>query len=363
MQPLRVGIVGAGAWAVAAHIPAFQACDGVEVVAICDRDVDQAGKAAEDGQLVYGSVEAMIAGGPLDIVSIATPTASHRAVASVCLAAGLHVLCEKPLAFTVDDARALAAQARNAGVRTKVGFTMRYAPAVMRLQELVAEGALGTPYLMEMFLQNGQFLDPARPRHWKMTIEHAGAGAVAEYGIHGLDLARWILGEVERVCASGRTFVPRRPAAPGGPMLPVEVEDSCGWLMEFANGGLGVCHAGWTTVGRAPGLEIRIYGSHGAAQVLLADDLPGSERLLVATAENPSFEPAPIPQRLATPIPPPEIWRRRFHHNLVQHFIDEIRGEQAGHPDFEDGLRAQELLAATVRSMAEDGWTRIADVK
>ena len=361
LQPLRVGMIGAGAWATAAHIPGFQACDGVTVTAICDTNLHRARNAAAASGIarVYPSVTAMLAGEALDLVSIATPTDTHEDAATACIAAGLHVLCEKPLAYTVAQGRKMVDAARAAPVQTKMGFTMRYAPAIRRLRELVAEGFVGKPYLLQMFLQNGQFLDPQKPRHWKMTMDHAGAGAVAEYGIHGLDIARWVLGEVDRVCASGRNFVPARPGPDGSGSLPVEVEDSCGWLMDFANGALGVCHAGWSTVGRAPGLELRVYGSAGAVQVILSNDLPGSEVLRVASAAEQIFAPAPVPARLATPMPDTELWRLRFHHSLIQHFVDEVRNGTPGEPTFEAGLRAQELLAAVVASMKEDRWVRV----
>jgi predicted dehydrogenase len=361
---LNVGMIGAGTWATAAHVPGFQACEGVHVAAICDIDRQRAEIAAQALGIsrVYTSVAAMMAGETLDLVSIATPTAAHHDIAATALAAGLHVLCEKPLGFNIAQARAMAELARATPVQTKVGFTMRYSPAIRRLRELVADGFIGAPYLMQLFLQNGQFLDPGKPRHWKMTLEHAGAGAVAEYGIHGLDIARWVLGEVDRVCAVGRRFVNQRPGPEGGEMLAVEVEDSCGWLMNFGSGALGVCHAGWSTVGRAPGLEIRVYGSRGAVQAILSDDLPGSELLRTASAAEQRFEPAKVPQRLATPMPDTEVWRRRFHHSLIWHFIDEIRHERRDQPNFDDGLRAQELLTAVARSMAEDRWVNVGEV-
>jgi predicted dehydrogenase len=363
-RQLRVGIIGAGAWATAAHIPGFQACESVEVVAICDTALHRAQIAAQAAGVhrTYASVEAMLAGEQLDLVSIATPTATHQAAAAACIAAGLHVLCEKPLAYTVAQARAMADLARTSPVQTKVGFTMRYAPAMRRLRELMAEEYIGTPYLLQLFLQNGQFLDPAKPRHWKMTREHAGAGAIAEYGIHGLDIARWMFGDVTRVCATGRTFVAERPGDDGKGMLPVDVEDSCGWLMDFANGALGVCHAGWSTVGRAPGFEIRVFGSRSAIQVRLSEELPGSELLCIASADAPTFEPVDVPERLATRIPSPEIWRRRFHHGLIHNFVNEIRNNQPGEPAFEDGLRAQELLAAVVMSMTEGRWIMLSEI-
>jgi len=360
-KTLRVGVVGAGAWTTAAYIPAFHACDGVVVVALCEIDRDRGDRTAREAGIpsVYPTLEAMLATEQLDMVAIATPTATHASMAIPCLSAGLHVLCEKPLAYSVTEARAMAEAARTTPTQTKVGFTMRYAPAVRRLRELVADNALGKPYLIQLFLQNGQFLDPSKPRHWKMTRRYAGAGAAAEYGIHGLDLARWLFGEVSRVCATGRTFVSERPAPASNEFLPVDVEDSCCWLMEFASGALAICHAGWSVVGSAPGLEIRAYGSRAAAQVILSEELPGSEVLRVADPSTPNFTPVEVPTRLATPIPPPETWRRRFHQNLVSHFIDEIRRRRPEGPDFEDGLRAQELLEAVVRSMAEDRWVSV----
>lgn len=355
---LRVGIIGAGAWGAEAHIPSFQACDGATIAAVCDADGGRAQTVAREKDIprAYLSVESMLAAEKLDLVSIATPTDTHEATAAAAIAAGLHVLCEKPLARTLAQARAMAEQARRAGIQTKLGFTMRYAPAVQRLKELMTEGFIGTPYLLEMMLQNGQFLSPEKPWHWKLSRAHAGAGVIVEYGIHGLDLARWVLGEVRRVSAAGRTIIPARRRPGGDEVVSIDVEDSCGWLMEFANGALGVCHAGWATVGRAPGLELRIYGSQGAAQVVLSDDLPGSEVLRVATAVDQRFEPAEIPARLATPIPPSTVWRRRFQHNLIRHFLDEIRSGDSGEPDFADGVRAQALLEAVVTSMREDRW-------
>lgn len=360
-QRLRVGIVGTGHWAAEAHIPGFLACPGVEVAAICSRGGERGEQVARRFAIprVYKSAEEMVAAGNLDLVSIVTPDDCHAAEAGAAIAAGLNVLCEKPLARTYAEARAMTEAAMTAGVLTKVGFTMRYAPAVMRLQELVAEGFIGTPYLLQMFLQNGQFLSPEKPRHWKMIREHAGAGAVVEYGIHGLDLARWLLGDVARVSAAGRTFIPERPLADGAATVPIDVDDSTVWLMEFANGALAVAHAGWATIGRAPGLDLRVFGSEGAVQCILADDLPSSESLRVATADDQRFVPTTIPARLATPLPMNEPWWRRFHGNLIRHFVDELRAGEAREPTFDDGARAQALLEGLLVSMAERRWVAL----
>ncbi|MEA2528689.1 MAG: hypothetical protein QOG89_333 [Thermomicrobiales bacterium] len=360
-RPLRVGIIGTGRWATIAHVPGFRSCDGVEVVAICGRSRERGEEVARDLGIphVYTSAAEMMAGDELDIVSVVSADDSHPADVRAALAAGAHVLCEKPLAVTVEDARSLADAATTAGVRTMMGFTLRFAPTVMRLRELVVSGELGEPQLLMAFQQNGQFLDPARPFHWKMDGARTGGGAIVEYGVHTLDLAHWLMGDVGRVCATGRTLVPERPLPEGGTAR-VEVDDSTAWLMEFASGATGICHAGWATVGRAPGLELSVYGSQGAAQVFLSDEAPGDEALLVAGVDG-RFQPAEIPSRLYKRLPDLGTWWRSWPAHLIQQFVAEIAdGTPPFGPTFADGVRAQELLAAVTTSMRERRWVSVA---
>lgn len=360
MARLRVGVIGTGQWARAAHLPAFSTMPEVELVAVAGVERPEAEAAARQfgvSQVFDSGLELIELARP-DLVSIVTPDDCHVPDAQAALAAGLHVLCEKPLAVTVADARRLAEQAATSTGRTKMGFTLRYAPSVIRLRELVNEGAIGTPQLVKAFQQNGQFLDPNKPFHWKMDGSRTGGGAIVEYGIHTLDLMRWILGEMTRVSATGRTLVPERPFE-GGTRV-VEVDDSTACLMEFVNGAIGMCHAGWSTVGRAPGLELRVYGSNGALKCLLSDDLPGGEGLWMADANEQRFEPAEIPARLAEGLPLELPWWRRFSLALIRDFIAEIDGRSAPSATFADGLAAQELLDAVIMASREKRWVDVA---
>lgn len=357
---LRVGIIGAGSWARQAHVPGFRSCDNVDLVAICDVVPARAQSIATFANIpaVYRSAATMIANEQLDLVSVATPDDSHFTDAREAIAAKLDLLCEKPLAVTVADARTLTNAAAAAGVRTSMGFTLRFAPAVMRLRELVRSGELGEPQLLMAFQQNGQFLDPARQFHWKMDGAKTGGGAVVEYGIHTLDLARWIMGDVARVCATGKTLIPQRPR-PDGELVKVEVDDSTAWLMDFRSGATGVCHAGWATAGRPPGLELRVFGAKGAAEVFLSDEVPGEEALLVAGTDG-RFLPAEIPTRLYCRMPDLDGWWQKWPGHLIRQFVAEIvDGAPSSCPTFEDGLRAQELLHAVTMSMRESRWVDV----
>jgi predicted dehydrogenase len=356
-HPLRVGIVGAGSWSRQAHVPGFQSCAGADLVAICDIDLERARQVAAEAGIprVYPSAEAMLAAEWLDLVSVVTPDDCHRADVDLALAAGAHVLCEKPLATTLADAIALAQAAHAAGIKTKVGFALRFAPAMLYLQELVAEGRIGTPQLFQAFQQNGQFLDPATPFHWKMDSRRTGGGAIVEYGIHTLDLARWIMGAVSSVCATGRTWIPERPTGDGGGVALVQVDDSTAWLMEFASGAIGECHAGWATVGRPPGLEVRVFGSAGAVRCVLSDDLPDAQGLWLSGPDG-HFLSAPIPARFSAQMPGEGAWWFRFPAHLIHRFVAEIAANHTAGPTFADGLAAQQILDAILTSTRERRW-------
>jgi predicted dehydrogenase len=356
---LRVGVIGTGQWARIAHLPAFASLPQVELVAVAGIDATETAAAATEFGIAktYPSGREMLAQEQLDLVSIVTPDNQHTEDAARALAAGLHVLCEKPLASTVDDARQLAAQAAGSSGRTKMGFSLRYAPAVAYLHELVRAGEIGEPRLVLGFQQNGQFLDSAKPFHWKMDREVAGGGAIVEYGIHTIDLMRWIAGEVTRVSATARTHVPQRPA--GGEMRAVEVDDSAAVLLDFAQGATGMLHAGWSTVGRPPGIEVRVFGSRGAVRCVLSDDLPGSEAVWLANDRDQRFEPLAVPDRFSAGLPPDLPWWRLYTLALVRDFVAEIAGTASPSATFADGLAAQQILDAILTAMKENRWVDV----
>ncbi len=214
------------------------------------------------------------------------------------------------------------------------------------LHTLVSAGAIGEPHLLIGLQQNGQFIDPGKPFHWKMDATRTGGGAIVEYGIHTLDLAIWLGGPVRGAHAVGQTLIPERPLADGSGRRPVTVDDSTGWLIEYANGGKGIGHAGWATPGRSPGIEIRVYGSNGAAKVELSDEYPGDEALWVSGPDG-----VFIQQEL--PPPSAQPWYAAWIGALVADAVDEILGRpHRGDPTFADGARAQDLLDDLIASMS-----------
>jgi predicted dehydrogenase len=329
----------------------------VDVVAICDVEPDRAHLVANEFGIphVFPSVQAMIAATDLDLISIVTPDDSHPADVMAAIAAGAHVLCEKPLATDLDVARDLRSLANAAGVRTRVGFVMRFAPALMHLRDSVQSGELGEIRHLQAFQQNGQFLDPSVPFHWKLDRDRTGGGAIVEYGIHTIDLALWIMGAASTVCAISRTWVTERLSPDGRDKHHIESDDSTAWLMEFASGATGMCHASWSTVGRPPGLEIRVFGSRGAARCLLSDDLPGAQGLWVAGPDG-HFRQVCADRSGIDFAQAPDPWWVDFPARLISDFVADVRGQSASGPTFQDGVAAQEVLTAIILSTQERRW-------
>jgi predicted dehydrogenase len=346
---VRAGIAGMGAWARMAHLPALLANPQVAVVAVADSaptSLDAASALIPADCAAYADPVTMLAEEQLDLVCIVTPDDAHAEPVRAAVAAGIHLICEKPLALSGAEAWGLSRLVDAAGLINRVGFTVRYSPAMTTLKHLIDDGALGEPHLLIGLQQNGQFLDPAKPFHWKMDQNRTGGGAIVEYGIHTLDLAIWLGGPVRGVQAIGQTLIPERSLPDGSGMRSVTVDDSTAWLIDYENGGKGIGHAGWATPGRAPGLEIRVYGSKGAARVELSDAYPGDEALWHSGPDG-TFA------RLELSEPDVRPWYEQWIGGLIDDTVDEILGRpHRGDPTFADGARAQDLLDAALTSMA-----------
>jgi predicted dehydrogenase len=162
---VKVGVLGAGAWAEFAHLPGYKRDPRCELVAIADPLVERAHAFAAKFGIphVYSSHEELIARDDIDVIDVCTPSATHFELSWAALSAGKHVLCEKPVAYDFTETRRAAALARDMGVKTKLGFTFRYSPAMQYMKQLIADGYVGTPFIFNGYEQNSQWLDPATP--------------------------------------------------------------------------------------------------------------------------------------------------------------------------------------------------------
>ena len=162
---LGVGVIGAGRWANWAHLPGWVRDGRCDLVAVCAREIDRARAAAEKfgAPVVTADFRELLARDDIDIIDVVTRDSEHFEINVAAIEAGKHVLSEKPVAHDFRDVRRVADLAVARGLKTKVGFTFRYSPAVRYLKHLIDSGSLGTPFIYNAYEQNSQWLNPATP--------------------------------------------------------------------------------------------------------------------------------------------------------------------------------------------------------
>src|SRR5882757_9899948 len=296
---LGIGMVGY-AFMGAAHSHAWRTAGrffdlplAPELTALCGRSAAEVAAAAD--RMGWRSVETdwkqLLSRDDVGLVDICSPGDTHADIAIAALDAGKHVLCEKPLANTVEEARAMVAAAERAaarGVRSMVGFSYRRVPALALARRLVAEGRLGqVRHVRAAYLQDW-IVDPEFPLVWRLRRETAGSGALGDIGAHIVDMAQYLTGDVlTGVSAPTETFVRERPlsasvaigglsgSAPGAGRGTVTVDDAALWLGRFAGGALATFEATRFATGRKNALRIELNGSLGS----LAFDLESLNEL------------------------------------------------------------------------------------
>jgi predicted dehydrogenase len=342
------------------------------LAAICGRDRERVAAAA--GRLGWAAWETdwkrLVERDDVDLVDVCTPGSSHAEISIAALEAGRHVLCEKPLANTVEEARAMAAAAERAaaaGVRAMVGFNFRRVPAVALARRLVAAGRLGAIRHVRGSYLASHALDPELPLAWRHQAEEAGSGALGDLGAHVVDLAQHLAGDrIAGVSALTETFVKERPLPGGGGARgPVTVDDAALFVARFAGGALGGFEATRLAAGHTEGLSVEVNGELGSVAWELG---AFNELRLFDTGDDPATQGFRRIQVTRADHPYAGAWwpdghaigyEHTFTHELrdLLHAIADGRDPE---PSFADGLQVQEVLDAVQRSAASGAaWTEV----
>ncbi|MGN6565411.1 MAG: Gfo/Idh/MocA family protein [Thermomicrobiales bacterium] len=354
--PIRVGVIGAGAIAVARHLPAFHDCQEAgeaELVAVADPVTANARQAAERFGVphIFANYQDLLRL-PLDAVSICTPNVYHEPIALAALALGKHVLCEKPLAMTYAGARQMHERAEQAGVTTAVNFRYRFIPAAGFVRDLIQGGELGEIYHVYANYFNGGLHDPATPIHWRETRAEAGSGALGDLASHLIDLCRFWIGEIASVRGHLHTFTTERPLTTGGTGQ-VDVDDATSFLVRFAGGAEGVLNASRCAIGRNNHQRVEIYGTKGALIYEIEKWDQGGTQVQVclgsAQARHGGFATVNVPPAYLAGHP----------QRAMADFIEAIATGGPMTPNFYDGMRCQEVIEAVERSADHNGWVEL----
>jgi len=258
--PVRLGIAGCGRIAEVAHLLGLSRIKGVRIVALMDTDPAKVRRLRElaPGARVFTDYDAFLDDG-LDAVSICTPNHLHSPMAVKALHRGLHVLCEKPIAGTLEEASGMIAAAHDAGRILHINHSLRYHPHYATVAQLVHQGAIGTVQHVRCIRAGGSLPNESwSPGADWFVSRAAQGGLLLDIGIHMVDLMRWIAGEVRQVAGS----LHRRSAR-------IEVPDNVCALLQFEAGCTGSLELSWTFPVGAGLLEV--YGSAGRIRLGAAD--------------------------------------------------------------------------------------------
>ncbi|HEX9231075.1 MAG TPA: Gfo/Idh/MocA family oxidoreductase [Jatrophihabitantaceae bacterium] len=371
MTDLRIGMVG-HAFMGRAHSQAWRVVNRffdlplvAQMTAVCGHDEQRTAAAAQ--KLGWQSYEtdwhALIERDDLDVIDICTPGDSHAEIAIAALRAGKHVLCEKPLANTVDEARAMTDAAAASRVRSMCGYSYRRVPAVALMARMVADGRVGQiRHVRAVYLQDW-LVDPEAPLTWRMQAERAGLGAMGDIASHIVDMVQYLTGQrISGVSGLTETFIRERPLLDGTGSGPVTVDDAGLFVARLSGGALATFEATRLATGRKNALRVEINGSAGS----LAFDLERLNELEYYDLSRPSAERG-FARILATEPDHPYVgawwppghllgYEHAFTHQ-ARDFIDAVATGTDPSPSFAEALGVQLVLDAVVRSGGS--WTEV----
>lgn len=359
---IRIGVVGVG-FGTAVHVPAFVS-EGLDVVAVMARRRERAEEAAVAFGIteVFTDFDAMLAMEGLDAVSIATPPGLHFEMATAALRAGKHVICEKPFALNVAEAKAMADLAAASGRTAMIAHEFRFASGRMSVKELLEQGYVGNPKMVLLRLVRGPVTaPPSEPPEYQASRDAAdsGAGFLFGLGSHYIDCLRHWFGEVEEVSGSLRTLTPNRRSTDG--MVLADADDTFGFTLRFVSGVV----ADMIATRNAPFADestIAIYGDGGtlvtpqhgfnppAHGTVLGARLGVDDQLTELKVRS---ELEPFSDDRDDRLMPFRLFTREF-----------CRGIEEGSspaPNFVDGWRCQQVLDALRSSSASGQRVRITD--
>ena len=345
-KPVRVLILGTGGMA-HNHADSFKAIEGVTLVGGIDTRPAQLTEFCDRHGIAgrFSSIDEAIDWGQFDAVTNVTPDAAHYATTLPFLAAGKHVLCEKPLATSEAQADAMAEAAAKAGVVNMVNLSYRNVAALQKAAAMVREGAIGTVRHFEASYLQSWLTQPAWGHWdkesqwlWRLSTIHGSKGVLGDVGIHILDFATFIAGQaaVEVSCHLA-TF----QKAPGNQIgeYPLDANDSATMLIVLENGALGTVAATRFASGHLNDLRLRIYGDKGGLEVCWEKNISTLRACLEPDLQSGQWQDVEAPI-LAT---------------IYERFIAAIRGEGTADPDFARGAALQRLLDRAEQSAGKAG--------
>lgn len=309
--------------------------------------------------------EKLIQRDDIDVIDICTANSLHAPIAIAAAKTGKHVICEKPLARNADEARMMLNAVNEAGVKHLAAFNYRRVPAIVHAKNMITEGKIGKIYHFNAVYYQDWLLDPSMPFSWRLDAKQCGlGGASGEMNAHIIDLARFLVGEIESVCTDAAIFVKERPVVNQNTMAEVTTDDAANTIARFRNGAMATFLGTRFAAGRKNYMRIEIFGSEGS----LVFNLERLNELEYYSVNDNKTEQGyrtilvtePLHPYMKSWWPPGHIigWEHTFAHE-VSDMILAIANNQPIEPDFQDGLKCQLILDAIVDSLQQKKWITV----
>ncbi|MEH7365527.1 Gfo/Idh/MocA family protein [Priestia megaterium] len=341
MEKVKIGVIGCGSIAQHRHLPEYKMNEQVELVAVCDINTERANSVAQQyGVKAYTNYEELLASGTVEAVSVCTPNYLHAPISVAALNSGVHVLCEKPMATSEEEAKAMIEAAKTNGKKLMIGHNQRFVASHQKARELIGKGEIGKIYSFRTAFGHGgpEGWSVDGKDSWFFKKDEAFIGAMGDLGVHKTDMLRYILNEeiVEVgafVESNAKDFA--------------NVDDNAVCVLKTESGIIGTLAASWAYNGKEDNSTI-VYGEKGILR--LEDDPTYSLVAQYATGEVVNYELGKIQSN-------DEGGQSNSH--VIEQFVDAVAEDKESPVPGEEGLKSLAVILAALKSSQTKQITRM----
>lgn len=341
MAKVKIGVIGCGSIAQHRHLPEYKMNEQVELVAVCDINTERANSVAQQyGVKAYTNYEELLASGTVEAVSVCTPNYLHAPISVAALNSGVHVLCEKPMATSEEEAKAMIEAAKTNGKKLMIGHNQRFVASHQKARELIEKGEIGEIYSFRTAFGHGgpEGWSVDGKESWFFKKDEAFIGAMGDLGVHKTDMLRYILSEeiVEVgafVESNAKDFA--------------NVDDNAVCVLKTESGIIGTLAASWAYNGKEDNSTI-VYGEKGILR--LEDDPTYSLVAQYATGEVVNYELGKIQSN-------DEGGQSNSH--VIEQFVDAVAEDKESPVPGEEGFKSLAVILAALKSSQTKQITRV----